>query len=92
MTEYTINLTTVEDLALSYVAAEQHAWIDNVVRDRCRIATEEIVKICVDRCLALNIQIPPSKDEIVILAFNQGWVTTAAYKNEEFEANKPIPE
>jgi len=91
MMEYTIDLTTAQNLALGYEAANQQEWIDNVVHNRCRIATEEIVKICVDQCLALSIQIPPTKDEIVILAFEEGWVKSAAQRNEETKT-APLPE
>ena len=86
MTQYSITLTTSEDKALSYVAFSQQDWIDNVAHDRCRIAIDEIAKICIEQCLANNIQIPGSKDEMVELAFAQGWVKTAAQRQAEAEA------
>ena len=49
--EYTIKLTDTEDKALSYVSATQQDWIDNVVHNRCRIATDEIVGIYTKRAL-----------------------------------------
>lgn len=78
MKTYTITLTDAEDLALSYEAASQQDWIDNVVHNRCRIAIDDIVAITVQKCLDNNIQIPGSKEEIVALAFQQGWATPAA--------------
>ena len=78
---YTITLTTSEDKALSYVAASQHDWIENAVHERARIAIDEIVQITVAKCLETNTQIPGSKDAMVELAFEQGWVISAADRN-----------
>jgi hypothetical protein len=72
--EYKINLSTAEDLALSHVTLSQQDWIDNAVHERCRIAIDDIVKICVEKCLENTIQIPGSKDAMVELAFEKGWV------------------
>jgi hypothetical protein len=59
-----------------------------MAHERCRIAIDEIVAITVQKCLETNTQIPGSKDEMVELAFAQGWVKTAAQRNAEYEANK----
>ena len=83
---YTITLTAAEDAALSHVAFSQADWIDNAVHERCRIAIEEIVGITVQKCLETNTPIPGSKDEMVTLAFAQGWVKTAAQRQAEAEA------
>ena len=91
MTEYTINLTTAENLALSYEAASQQEWIDNVVHNRCRIAIDDIVKIAIEKCFEQNIQVPASKEETVILAFEHGWVISAAERSAE-EDKLPTPE
>jgi hypothetical protein len=80
---YTVILNAAEDAALSYVALSQDEWIQNAVHERCRIAVDEIVSITVQKCLATNTQIPGSKDAIVELAFQQGWVKTVAQRNEE---------
>jgi hypothetical protein len=86
MTQYTITLSDAEDAALSFAALSQDDWIQNAVHERCRIAIEEIVQITVARCLENNIQIPGSKDAMVTLAFEQGWVKTAAQRQAEAEA------
>lgn len=86
--EYTVTLTSAEDKALSWVAASQQDWIDHAVHERCRLAIEELVKICVEKCLSENIQIPASKDAMVELAFTQGWVKTSAEVNAE---PRPFP-
>lgn len=82
--EYKVTLTIAEDMALSYVALSQQDWIDNAVHNRCRLAIEEIVGICVEKCLENGIQIPESKDKIVELAFAQGWIKRAEQRNTEF--------
>jgi hypothetical protein len=86
MTDYTITLSAAEDKALSYAAFSQQDWIDNAVHERCRIAIDEIVQITVAKCLETNTQIPGSKDAMVDLAFEQGWVKTAADRQAEAEA------
>lgn len=83
---YQITLTAAEDAALSYAALSQDDWIQNAVHERCRVAIDEIVAMTVQKCLESGVQIPSSKDEMVTLAFNQGWVKTAAQRQAEAEA------
>ena len=83
---YTITLTAAEDKALTYAAFSQQDWIDNAVHERCRIAIDEIVQVTVAKCLETGTQIPASKDGMVDLAFEQGWVKTAAQRQAEAEA------
>lgn len=75
---YTVSLTETENKALSYVAFSQQDWIDNAIHERCRIAIEDICKICVEKCLETGTQIPNSRDGMVDLAFQKGWVIPAA--------------
>jgi hypothetical protein len=86
MTQYNITLSNAQDKALSYVAVSQQEWIDNAIHERCRIAIDEIAKICVEQCLANDIQIPGSKDAMVDLAFQNGWVITAAQRQAQADA------
>lgn len=88
MANYTIALSAAEDAALSSVALSQNDWIQNAVHDRCRVAIEEIVGITVQKCLETNTPIPGSKDAMVGLAFEQGWVKTAAQRQAEWEAEQ----
>jgi hypothetical protein len=83
---YIITLTAAEDAALSYAAFSQDDWIQNAVHERCRIAIEEIVALTVQKCLDNNVQLPGTKDAIVALAFERGWVKTAAQRQAEAEA------
>lgn len=86
MAQYSIQLSTAEDKALSFVALSQDEWIQHSVHERCRLAIDEIVSITVKNCLETNTQIPGSKDAMVDLAFEKGWVKTAAQRNAEAEA------
>lgn len=86
MSQYIINLSAAEDAALSYVAFSQDDWIQNATHERCRIAIDEIVQITVQKCLETNTQIPGSKEEMVALAYAQGWVKTAAERQAEAQA------
>jgi hypothetical protein len=83
---YTVTLSAAEDAALSYAALSQDDWIQNAVHERARIAIEEIVQVTVQKCLETGTQIPGSKDDMVTLAFAQGWVKTAAVRQAEAEA------
>jgi len=86
MTNYQINLTQAQDKALSFAASSQNDWIQNAIATRCELAIDEIVKITVAKCLETSLQIPSSKDEMVELAFSQGWVESAAERQARFEA------
>ena len=87
---YTITLTETENKALGYVAMNQQDWMDNAAHERCRIAIDEIAALTVQKCLESNIQIPSSKDDMVTLAFEQGWVKTAFQRNEEAASERVI--
>ena len=50
--------------------------------ERCRTAINDIVAFTLEKCLANDIQVPGTKDDIVKLAFQQGWVTSAADRPE----------
>ena len=89
MANYTVTYTNAEDLAMQYVAADVDDWIQNAAHERARIAIEEIVQITVQKCLENNIQIPGSKDAMVELAYDEGWVKTAAERN--LEAANSLP-
>jgi len=90
MTTYTVNYTETEDLAMQYAAASVDDWIQNAAHERARIAIDEIVKVAVEKFLEAGQSIPGSKDEIVAAAFANGWVKTAAQRNEEALAAVPV--
>ena len=68
MTTYTITLSDAEDKALGVVAFSQNDWIQNAVKERCRVAIDEIVNAEVQRKLAAGESITGSKDDIVMAA------------------------
>ena len=82
MTTYTITLSDAEDKALGVVALSQDDWIQNAVKERCRIAIEEIVAAEVQRKLAAGEAITGSKDDIVMAAN----VESAAERQARMEA------
>lgn len=85
MKTYTIELSAAEDAALSCVTLSQKEWINNAVHERARIAIDDIVSVTVQKCLDTNTQIPGSKEEMVSLALERGWVKTAAEVKAEYE-------
>lgn len=76
---YTVTLTETEKLAMEYVAYDPQDWVENTMKERARIATDEIVKIAVEKFLEANQTIPSSKAEIVAAAYSNGWIQTAKY-------------
>jgi len=82
MTTYTITLSDAEDKALHVVAMSAQDWIQNAVKERCRIAIEEIVAAEVQRKLAAGEAITGSKDDIVMGAT----VESAAQRQARMEA------
>ena len=81
MATYTITLSDAEDKALGVVAYSQNDWIQNAVKERCRIAIEEIIAAEVQRKLGLGESITGTKDDIVMAAP----VKSAAERNAEQE-------
>ena len=74
---YTITLSPAQNAALSYTAVSEAEWIENCVYERCRLAIDEIVKIALEKSLETSTTLPTTKDEIVMMAFEKGWVETA---------------
>ena len=79
---YTITLTEIEKLAMEYVAYDPQDWVENAMKERARIAIEEIVKLAVDKFLEAGQPIPGSRDEIVAAAYANDWIQTAKYKTD----------
>ena len=78
--QYTIELTETENLALGSVAISQQDWIENFTKDRARIAIEEIVQMAVTKCMDTQTPVPSTREALVALAFEQGWVVALADK------------
>ena len=79
---YTVTLTETEKLAMEYVAYDPQDWIENAMKERARIAIDEIVKLAVEKFLTANQTIPGSKEEIVAAAYSNGWIQTLKYRTD----------
>ena len=44
-TSYTVGITTGEYKSLQYVMVDQNDWIENAIKNRARIASDEIVNL-----------------------------------------------
>ena len=44
-TSYTVGITTGEYKALQYVTIDQNEWVNNALKNRARIASDEIVNL-----------------------------------------------
>ena len=74
---YTITLTETEKLGMEYIAYDPQEWIENVMKERSRIAVDEIVKLAVYKFLEAGKPTPATKEEIVHAAYANGWIKTA---------------
>jgi len=90
MTTYTVTLTDAEDKALHVVAMSAQEWIDNAVKERCRLAIDEIVNAEVQRKLAAGESITGSKDDIVMAANVESAVEKQARLEAEMLANQEM--
>ena len=82
---YTIEYTTTEEAAMSYIAFSVNDWLQTAAHERARVAIDEIVQIAVTKYLELGESIPGSKEEIVTQAFARGWIKTGAERQAEYE-------
>lgn len=85
MKTITIEITDTEYSAMEYAALSPEDWSDNAVKNRARIAIDEIVQLYTSTALDEGVQIPTTREEIVADAFARGWVKTAAQRNAETE-------
>ena len=90
MATYTITLSDAEDKALGVVALSQQDWIDNAATNRARIAIDEICDLYVKHKLENNQPITATnKPDMVLAAYEEGLVKTAAQRNEEAASQLP---
>jgi hypothetical protein len=82
MNTYTITLTDTEKMAMEYIAYDPQDWVENIFKERARLAIEEIVKLSVDKFLELGQPIPGSREEIVAAAYQNDWIQTAKFKED----------
>ena len=84
MTTYTIELTDAEVKAMEHVALDVQDWADNALKNRARIAMDEIYDAEVARMTAdPEITSIPADKEAVVLAAD---IKSASVRNAESEA------
>jgi hypothetical protein len=66
MPSFTIELDDLQVKSLSYVAADPNDWIQNAIRERCRLAFEELVADTIQHNLAHDIPITGGKVDIAL--------------------------
>jgi transcription-repair coupling factor (superfamily II helicase) len=81
----TIELSDTQEKSMEYVTSSSQDWATNSVTNRARQAADEIVKIYTNRALDEGINIPVTRDEIVVDAFAREWVKTAEQVAKEFD-------
>ena len=77
MAKYEIELTDTETKAMSYCTANTQKWTELTVKNRARIAKEEIITLNTTHCNANGIQIANGEDAQVTQAFTLKVVKTA---------------
>ena len=81
MPDITVSLTDTENKCLEYAAASVQDWADNALKNRARIAKEEIIALNTAHCNENSIAIAVGEDAQVTQAFDLGVVQTAAARN-----------
>jgi ribosomal protein S11 len=88
--DYTITFTEAEQKAMEYIAPNIQEWIDNAAHNRSRIAIDEICDFYIKHKLDNNQPITTTnKPDMVLAAYEEGLVKTAAQRNEEAAAQLP---
>jgi len=81
--DITITLTDTEYKALEYAALSPQDWADNALKNRARIAKDEIIALLVKHCNDNAVQIATGEDAQVIQAFELSVVKTALTVSQE---------
>lgn len=85
--EIKVTLNEAESKALAYVAFDPQEWAENAVKERARIAMEEIFQIEVTRMINdPRVRDIPADREVVVLAAD---IKSAAQRHAEETANAP---
>tara|TARA_Y100000114_G_scaffold93036_1_gene86447 strand:+ start:1408 stop:1668 length:261 start_codon:yes stop_codon:yes gene_type:complete len=83
MPDITIKLTDTQNKAMEYAASSAQEWADNAVKNRARIAKDEIIASLVAHCNANEIALAVGEDAQVAQAFDLGVVKTAAQRTKD---------
>jgi len=85
MPEIKITLTDTENKSLEYAAFSVQDWGDNALKNRARIAKDEIIGLLVTHCNKNGVALAVGEDAQVTQAYDLGVVKTAAARSEENE-------
>ena len=83
MPDITVTLTDTENKSLEYAAVSVQDWADNALKNRARIAKDEIIALLVAHCNANRVALAVGEDAQVAQAFDLGVVRTAAQVNAD---------
>lgn len=89
MTTISIELSDVEMKTFEYVAESPQLWVENLVMSRLKIGANEIVQTVVQHCLDNSLEIPASRDEIIMFGFEQNIIKTVQEHNQWILDNSP---
>lgn len=81
--KYEVVLSEAENKALLFDVVDPQFWIENVVKQKCRVQTDIIVSAEVERKLAAGDPITGSKDDIILAANIETAVERQARHEEE---------
>jgi hypothetical protein len=68
MKEYKIVLSEVDEIILKYDMNSIQEWIDNTIQEKIKRNADSIISSVLDKFFENNIQIPSSKNEIILKA------------------------
>lgn len=84
----TIEITEVQLKGLEYAAVSPSDFLENAAVNRAAHANDEIISIYTSRALDEGVQIPSTREAIILDAFARGWVKTAQQMQTEYEAEQ----
>lgn len=87
MKTITVELTDAEYYAMQIAAYTPEDWLENAVKNRARIAIDDIVNEIVQEKLAQGNAISGTKEEILMAS----GLKTAKETTDEMDANPPDP-
>ena len=83
MPDVTVTLTDTENKSLEYATLSVQDWADNALKNRARIAKEDIIGQLVAHCNSNSISLAVGEDAQVTQAYDLGVVQTAAQRQAE---------
>ena len=88
-----VNLTEAEAKALAYVAYDPQEWAENAIKERARIAMDEIFQSEMQRMLADPAikDIPADKEAVVLAADIKTAAEHQAIMEQELSTPKDVP-